>query len=74
MNEGTRVLLGIGVASYVEVTAGAGCVRVRIGGGRRRGGWVLPGRHRLHGQGHETTFAMIVADRPGVALDDIEFV
>src|SRR5207237_5794400 len=27
-----------------------------------------------HGQGHATSFAMIVADRMGIDLDDIEFV
>jgi len=34
---------------------------------------VFTGSHS-HGQGHETTFAQVVADRLGIALDDVEIV
>jgi carbon-monoxide dehydrogenase large subunit len=71
---GDRVLLGIGLSAYVEVTAGGnssewggvevhgdGAVTVKVG-------------TSAHGQGHATAFAMLVADRLGVALDAIRFV
>ena len=65
-------LLGIGLATYVEITAGGG-------GGEYGTVEVLPsGRVRVltgtspHGQGHETSWAMLVADRLGVALDQID--
>jgi carbon-monoxide dehydrogenase large subunit len=34
---------------------------------------VFTGSH-AHGQGHETTFAQVVADRLGIAMDDVEIV
>lgn len=66
--------LGIGVAMYVEITAGGpgsefGSVEL-VDGGRMR---VVSGATAF-GQGHETTWAMLVADRLGVALDDVEVV
>jgi carbon-monoxide dehydrogenase large subunit len=69
-----RHLLGIGVGAYVEVTGGAGggefagievhddaSVTVRVG-------------TSSHGQGHATSFAMVVADKLGVPLESIRFV
>ncbi|MDH3499698.1 MAG: xanthine dehydrogenase family protein molybdopterin-binding subunit, partial [Acidimicrobiia bacterium] len=64
--------LGVGVASYVEVTArggefgevqmdGTGAVTVKTGSSP-------------HGQGHRTTWAQIVADELGVAFEDITVV
>src|SRR5438132_4611258 len=71
---GDRLLLGIGVAAYVEVTAGGngqewgsvevlpdGSVTVKVG-------------TSAHGQGHATAFAMLVADRLGVAMEAVRFV
>ncbi|MGH9216522.1 MAG: xanthine dehydrogenase family protein molybdopterin-binding subunit, partial [Acidimicrobiales bacterium] len=72
---GDPVALGIGIAVYVEITAGvrgdqefgavelldAGRIRVRSGS-------------TPTGQGHDTTWAMIVADRTGVALEDVEVI
>ena len=69
---GDTKLLGIGVASYLEISApltfnqeyGAveieddGSVTARVG-------------TSAHGQGHETTFAMIISDALGVPMDDI---
>jgi carbon-monoxide dehydrogenase large subunit len=69
------VALGIGIASYVEITAGVkgdqefGAVEV-LDGGRIR---VTSGSTPT-GQGHDTTWAMIVADRTGVAVEDVEVV
>lgn len=70
--------VGIGLASYVEVTGQA------AGAGLPEGNWesatvrveptgkvtVLTGSSP-HGQGEETTFAQIIGDRLGVPLDDV---
>ncbi len=72
---GDTKLLGIGVASYLEISApltfnrefGAveieddGTVTARVG-------------TSAHGQGHETTFAMIISDALGVPMDDVRVV
>jgi aerobic carbon-monoxide dehydrogenase large subunit len=71
---GDRMLLGIGLASYVEVTAGGnssewgsvevhpdGTVTVKVG-------------TSAHGQGHATAFSTLVADRLRVPLEAIRFV
>ena len=71
---GDRMLLGIGLAAYVEVTAGGnsaewgsveiqtdGTVTVKVG-------------TSAHGQGHATTFAAVVADRLRVPLEAVRFV
>lgn len=67
--------LGIGLASYVEVTAPnatdgeTGHVEVRPDGSVL----VLTGSSP-HGQGHWTSYAMLVADRLGVDIDEVEVV
>ncbi|MEZ5215415.1 MAG: molybdopterin cofactor-binding domain-containing protein [Ilumatobacteraceae bacterium] len=71
---GDAVQLGIGLAVYVEVTAGGGGtelghVEVRPDGTVR----VLTGT-TPYGQGHRTAWAMLVADRLGVPMEDIEVV
>jgi aerobic carbon-monoxide dehydrogenase large subunit len=71
---GDPVALGIGLGSYVEVTAlgrdsELGRVEV-LDGGRVR---VVTGATPF-GQGHDTTWAMIVADRLGVEVADVEVV
>jgi carbon-monoxide dehydrogenase large subunit len=62
--------MGIGVAAYVESTNvlgwESGLVRVE-----RSGKVTAITGSSPHGQGHETTFAQIVADRLGLALDDV---
>ena len=67
------VQLGIGLATYVEVTGGGsgefgavdidadGVVTIRVG-------------TSAHGQGHATTFAMVVADKLGVPMERVRFV
>lgn len=71
---GDPIQLGIGVACYVEVTAGGGSSEYASIEVHDTGRVTLRVGTASHGQGHETTFAMIVADRLGVDLDDIEFV
>jgi carbon-monoxide dehydrogenase large subunit len=71
---GDPVALGIGIATYVEITAAVGgaefgSVEVLEGGRVRVTSGSTP-----TGQGHDTTWAMIVADRTGVALEDVEVV
>ena len=63
--------LGIGVSTYVEVTNGIGetefgAVEITVNGKAlvRTGSF-------SHGQGHETTFAQIVAERLGLALENV---
>ena len=71
---GDPFALGIGIGVYVEITAGApgtefGAVELLPGGRLRVRTGTTP-----FGQGHDTTWAMIVADRTGVAIGDIEVV
>ena len=71
---GDPVALGIGIAVYVEITAGVqgpefGAVEVLDDGGLLVRSGATP-----YGQGHETTWAMIVADRTGVPIEQIEVV
>lgn len=71
---GDHVALGIGLSTYVEITAAAGggefgSVEVLEGGVMRVTSGSTPA-----GQGHDTTWAMIVADRTGAPLQDIEVV
>ncbi len=78
------VQLGIGVSTYTEM-CGLAPSRWLGGQGYVGGGWehaairMLPtGKVEVvvgtspHGQGHETAWSQIVADRLGVAFDDIE--
>jgi aerobic carbon-monoxide dehydrogenase large subunit len=71
---GERWLLGIGLATYVERTAGIfrpdyGAVEL-LGDGRLR---AITGSSP-YGQGHHTAWAMLVSDRTGVPLERIEVV
>ena len=66
------LLLGIGVASYVERTAGAG--RSEYGGVELLSGGKIRARtgSSPYGQGHHTAWAMLISDATGVAMEDIE--
>jgi carbon-monoxide dehydrogenase large subunit len=71
---GDRRLLGIGVAVYVEITGGGGGTEygaVEIGDD---GSATIRVGTSGHGQGHATSFAMIVSDRLGIPMDRIHFV
>ena len=66
--------LGIGLSAYVEITAGGpsseyGSVELLPGGRIKVTSGATP-----FGQGHDTVWSMIVADRMGVAMDDVEVV
>ncbi|MDF1602361.1 xanthine dehydrogenase family protein molybdopterin-binding subunit [Nocardioides sp. YIM 152315] len=65
--------LGIGIATYVEITGFAGTefgsVEVHDDGTAT----VMAGTS-AHGQGHATSFAMLVSDRLGIPMDRIRFV
>jgi carbon-monoxide dehydrogenase large subunit len=63
-------LLGTGVAMYVERAGGNWeGARVSVGSDGRV---VAQSGSCPHGQGHETTFAQIVADRLGIEVGDVE--
>jgi len=71
---GDRRLLGIGIATYVERTAGIlrpeyGSVELRPDGSL----YAITGS-TPYGQGHDTSWAMLIADRTGVPLERIEIV
>jgi carbon-monoxide dehydrogenase large subunit len=81
---GDRVQLGIGLSSYFEM-CGLAPSRVLASLNYGAGGWeaatvrVLPtGKVQVvtgtspHGQGHETSWSMIVADRLGISPDDVD--
>ena len=82
--KGDTVELGLGISTYVEM-CGLAPSRVLASLKYGAGGWeaaqvrVLPtGTVQVvtgatpHGQGHETTWAMLVADKLGVSTDDVE--
>lgn len=79
-------LIGIGFSSYIEAcgiapSKVAGAIGIRAGlyeGASLRVHptgkvTVFTGSH-AHGQGHETTFAQVVADGFGISVDDVEIV
>ena len=79
-------ILGIGFSTYIEAcgiapSAVVGALGARAGLFESAQVRVQPtgkvsvytGSHS-HGQGHETTFAQIVADRLGIALEDVEVI
>lgn len=66
--------LGIGLATYVERTAGIG--RSEYGAVELTEGGRIVARTASspYGQGHHTAWAMLIADRTGVLYDDIEVI
>jgi carbon-monoxide dehydrogenase large subunit len=74
-DEGARTLLGIGVSAYVEVTGGGPSegepATIEVAGD---GTAVVFTGTSPHGQGHETAWAMITAERTGLPLDRIRVV
>ncbi|MGE0879807.1 MAG: xanthine dehydrogenase family protein molybdopterin-binding subunit [Acidimicrobiia bacterium] len=71
---GTMPLLGIGVAVYVEVTSGLGSPEYGSVELQTDGTILAVTGSTPSGQGHETTWAMIIAERLGVPMDAIRFV
>jgi len=85
-NQSNGKLLGIGFSTYIEAcgiapSAVVGALGARAGLFESAQVTVQPtgkvsvytGSHS-HGQGHETTFAQVVADRMGIALEDVEII
>jgi aerobic carbon-monoxide dehydrogenase large subunit len=71
---GDTLQLGIGLAVYVEITAGGGgsefgSVRVQSDGSA-----VVSAGTSGHGQGHATAFGMLVSDTLGIPMERIRFV
>ncbi|HET8960728.1 xanthine dehydrogenase family protein molybdopterin-binding subunit [Nocardioides sp.] len=64
--------LGIGISTYVEITGFGGSEfgSVQI---QQDGSAVVMAGTSAHGQGHATSFSMIVADRLGIPLTDITY-
>ncbi|HZQ58957.1 MAG TPA: xanthine dehydrogenase family protein molybdopterin-binding subunit [Acidimicrobiales bacterium] len=67
-------LLGIGVAVYVEITAGGGSSEFGAVEVNEDGTATVRAGTSAHGQGHATSFAMIVSDKLGIPLEAIRFV
>jgi carbon-monoxide dehydrogenase large subunit len=72
IDAGESRLLGVGVSTYVEITGFGGSefgsVQIHPDGSAT----VMSGTS-AHGQGHATSFSMIVADRLGIPLDQITY-
>ena len=84
IESGSNKLLGIGLSFFVEM-CGLAPSRVLASLNYSAGGWeaasvrILPTSKvqvvtgtAPHGQGHETSWAMIVADKLGINVDDVE--
>jgi len=71
---GDRRVLGIGVSAYVEITAGGGGGEYASVTVNDDGTATIHVGTSAHGQGHATSFAMIVADRLRIPLEDVHFV
>ncbi|MGA9277609.1 xanthine dehydrogenase family protein molybdopterin-binding subunit [Ilumatobacter sp.] len=69
-----RSLLGIGVASYVEITAGGGPTEFGAVDVHPDGSATVHAGTQNHGQGHQTAFAMLVSDQTGIPVDRIALV
>ncbi len=69
---GDRRALGIGVASYVEITNPGGEGEFGSVEITPEGGAVVRTGTSAHGQGHDTVFAMLVHDETGIPMDRIE--
>ncbi|GAA4542783.1 xanthine dehydrogenase family protein molybdopterin-binding subunit [Pseudonocardia xishanensis] len=73
------VQLGIGLAVYVEITAGGGgseygSVRVHsVDNAAGTPSVTVQAGTSAHGQGHATSFAMLVSDRLGIPFENIRY-
>ncbi len=69
-----KVELGIGISCYVEVTGAGGGAEFGAVEITPAGGAVVRVGTSGHGQGHQTTFSMLVADTLKIPLEKIEFI
>ncbi len=65
--------IGIGIATYIEITGFAGTEFASVEVHEDGSATVTAGTS-AHGQGHATAYAMLVSDRLGIPMDRIEFV
>ena len=71
---GDTVAMGIGLSVYVEITGGGpseeyGAIEIRPDGSVLARTGTSP-----HGQGHVTSWAMLISDRTGIPMDKIEVI
>lgn len=71
---GDRLALGIGVAAYVEITAGGGASEFGAVEVHEDGSATVRAGTFSHGQGHQTAFAMILSDQTGIPVERITLV
>jgi len=71
---GDRKVLGIGLASYVEITSGRGGSEYGSIEVNDDGSATIMAGTSSHGQGHQTSFAMIVAEQTGIPVERITLV
>jgi carbon-monoxide dehydrogenase large subunit len=71
---GDRRVLGIGVAVYVEITAGGGSSEFGAVEVHADGSATVFAGTSAHGQGHQTAYAMLVAEQTGIPVDRITLV
>jgi carbon-monoxide dehydrogenase large subunit len=71
---GSRTALGIGLGSYVEITAGGGAQEWGSVTVHEDGTATAAVGTSAHGQGHATAFAMLVSDQLGIPIESIKFV
>jgi carbon-monoxide dehydrogenase large subunit len=71
---GDETLLGIGVAAYVEITAGGGADEFGAVEVHDDGTATVYAGTLSHGQGHQTAYAMLVADQTGIPVEKIALV
>ena len=68
---GDRRLLGIGVSAYVEITAGGSQAEHASVTVHPDGTATVQAGTSAHGQGHQTSFAMIVSHHTGIPVEHI---
>ena len=73
-DDGTKLELGIGISSYTEITNPLGEEEYGEVEITADGGAIVHTGSFSHGQGHETTFAMIAGERLGLPIDKIAVV
>ena len=72
-SSGDPVQLGIGLSTYVETTNPMGSGEYGAVEITPEGGAIVRTGTSPHGQGHHTSWAMIVSDLTGIPMDRIEF-
>ncbi len=71
---GDRELLGIGISSYVEITAGGGSSEFGAIDVHADGSATVFAGTLNHGQGHQTAYAMVASDLTGIPVERISLV